>query len=115
MVTGILIRTASDENEVEELRKVLIDGSLESIAQALGGKVVEPVYVRGCHFYRETEGKLNHRPANRMATRVAQALGWLKRGVLFGDIIFLDEDAEGNVASIPEDFARVIIQIALSA
>lgn len=114
MVTGILIRTGSGENAVEQLRKVLVDGSFGGIGEAIRSESVEPVYVKGCHFYRGMEAKLKGKPPNRMATRVAQALGWLKRGVVYGDVIFLDQDAEGDEASLPEELAQIIIQIALS-
>lgn len=113
VVTGILIRTGTGENGVEELRKVLIDGSFGGIGEAIKGESVEPVYVRGCHFYRDVEAKPKGKLPNGMATRVAQALGWLKRGVVYGDVIFLDQNSDGDEASLPEELARIIIQIAL--
>lgn len=112
-VTGVLIRTGTAQTPGEQLRKVLIDGSSKGIAEAIRSDFTEPVYVRGCHFYRDTEAKPNGKPPNRMATRVAHALGWLKRGVVYGDVIFLDDDPEGNEASLPDELAQFVVQIAL--
>ena len=93
-----------------EIHKVIIDGDVTGISEAIKSEMIEPFYVKGFHGYCDEEGKVSGKPLNIAATSIARQYGFPTDDVLCGDVIFLGEDREGHEADLPQAIMTEILK-----
>lgn len=94
-----------------------VEPSLAALQQQVGGYIEgigpdwdHPAQWRG---YCDEEGKVKGLAPNPVATSLAAAFGWqrLPGDVLCGPVIFLGEDAGGDVADVPAALVGFLLEV----
>lgn len=83
--------------------QAVVGGWLEGVGAPGDAYTVDgtPVGDVGWHAYCDEEGKLKGLPVNRLATKIALCLGWLRGDLLCGPVVFLGNGADGEEADVP--------------
>lgn len=88
-----------------------INAELEPLQALVGGSIECVTLDAKTHMYCDEEGKLNHKPINRVATLLAEHFrpGFTQHDVMVGDVVILGSTPSGNEGSVPQ---RVIDLVA---
>lgn len=81
--------------------------TLEDISGLVGGWLEAVTLDTDVALYCDEEAKLVGKPVNMLATQMAYALGWTRRDVLAGDVVFLGRRGPAET-DVPERIVALV-------